>query len=141
MPLPTTASPPPTVRFGRRPDRGLLLGFSGPRIGCLATAFAGLTLAVFTGGPTRLLQTLPLWAASVALAFVTWQGRLAIEALPTAGHYVTRLLLGQTRFRGRDLMQRGRQAPWRCPVTSRHFVCMLITRPGPRSSTTLIPVR
>ena len=40
----------PTVRFGRLQHRGLLLGFSGARVFCIALAVSVATPAVFVGG-------------------------------------------------------------------------------------------
>jgi len=47
------------------------------------------------------LVTSPLWLGLVASAFVPWEGRPAIETLPTGLHYGARHALGQTEFLGR----------------------------------------
>src|SRR6476660_8894470 len=90
---------PMTVRFGRLPRRGLLLGLSSSRILCLAAVV--FVPAIFLGSSTGAGLTAPLWAGLIALAFVRWHGRPAVESLPTAGHYAVRELSGQTKFRAR----------------------------------------
>ncbi len=48
----------------------------------------------------------PVWGGLLALAFVRWGGKPAIEALPTGAHYVTRRALGQTTYRARTTKPR-----------------------------------
>jgi hypothetical protein len=91
----------PTVRFGRLQKRGLLLGFSGPRVLCIALAVSVATPAVFVGGTLGMAVTGPFWVCLLAFVFVPWGGRPAIETLPTATHFGVRRLLGQLSYRTR----------------------------------------
>lgn len=91
----------PTVRFAGLPRRGLLLGLSGIRVACLAAAVAILVVALFTAGRAGLTVSAPAWAGLLALTFGRWHGRPAVEALPTAAHYLARRAMGQTRYRAR----------------------------------------
>jgi len=97
----TDTGTPMTVHFARRPRRGLLLGLSAPRVVCLAVAVGVLIPAMFTAGALGGALTLPLWGGLVALAFVRVGGRIAVEAAPTAAHYLLRRASGQTRYRVR----------------------------------------
>lgn len=91
----------PTVRFGRRPQRGLLLGFSASRVACVAVAAAIFTPSLFVAGIPGVAMTGPVWTAMLALAFVPWGGQPAIDTLPTAAHFLLRRVTGQTRYRAR----------------------------------------
>src|SRR6476660_5584631 len=95
---------PMTVRFGRLPRRGLLLGLSSSRILCLAAVV--FVPAIFVGSATGAGLTAPLWAGLIALAFVRWHGRPAVESLPTASHFAARTLNGQTKLRVRPAAPR-----------------------------------
>jgi hypothetical protein len=97
----TTTGTPTTVRFGRRQTRGLLLGFSGPRVAAIACAIGVFVPSMFIAGTLGVAATSPLWAAVLASAFVPWGGRPVIEALPTVVHYGARRALGQTSFLAR----------------------------------------
>ena len=90
-----------TVRFGRLPQRGLLLGFSAPRVLCVAGAAATAIPMLFTTGMPGVAASAPLWLTFLALAFAPWHGRPAIETLPTGGHYLWRRARGQTKHRAR----------------------------------------
>src|SRR4051794_29482742 len=92
---------PLTVRFGRLPRLGLLLRLSSSRVLCLCVAALVFVPAIFLGSTTGAGLTAPLWGGLIALAFVRWHGRPAVESLPTAGHYAVRNLNGQTKFRAR----------------------------------------
>ena len=97
----TDTGTPMTVRFARRPRRGLLLGLSAPRVACLAVAVGILIPAMFTAGALGGALTLPVWGGLCALAFIRVGGRIAVEAAPTAAHYVLRKVSGQSRYRVR----------------------------------------
>ena len=88
-----------TVRFARRSTRGLLLGFSSPRVAALGVAgmvaVAGLVIANATG---FVLSGL-LWVPLVTSAFARVSGRPAVEWAVTALHYGTRRAAGQTEYR------------------------------------------
>jgi hypothetical protein len=88
----------PTVRFGRRQSKGLLLGLSGPRVAVLALAIAVFVPAIFLGQSGGALVAAPLWGGLVASAFVRWQGRPLIENLPILGHYAARTANQQLRY-------------------------------------------
>lgn len=92
---------PFTVRFARLPRRGLLLGLSAARVACLALACVVFVPSIFVAGTAGLGITSPLWAGLIALAFVRWGDRPAVEALPTVAHYLVRRASGQTKFRKR----------------------------------------
>jgi hypothetical protein len=97
----TPTAPPASVRFGRRQTRGLLLGFSGPRVATIACAIAIFVPSMFTAGTLGVFVTAPLWVGLLASAFVPCGGRPVIETLPTVLHYGTRRALGQTSFAAR----------------------------------------
>lgn len=97
----STVSSAATVRFGRLPQRGLLLGFSAPRVLCIAGAAATAIPMLFTTGVLGVAASAPLWLTFLALAFAPWHERPAIETLPTAGHYLWRRARGQTKHRAR----------------------------------------
>jgi hypothetical protein len=97
----STMTAPTTVRFGRLPRRGLLLGFSAPRVLCIAGAAATVVPMLFLSGVAGVAASAPLWITFLALAFAPWHGRPAIETVPTAGHFAWRHLQGQTRQRVR----------------------------------------
>jgi len=93
-----TQSGPALVRFGRRQSKGLLLGFSGLRVGAIAVGLAAFVPAMFTAGLLGVAVTSPIWLSLMASALVPWGGRPLIEVLPTALHYGARHALGQTEF-------------------------------------------
>lgn len=97
----TATSQPVTVRFGRLPRRGLMLGLSAPRVGCIGGAAATLIPMLTWLGVAGALMSLPLWVGFLVLAFAPWNGAPAIETLPTAGRFVARRYRRQTRFRAR----------------------------------------
>ena len=97
----TATSQPLTVRFGRLPRRGLILGLSTPRVACIAGAAATIIPALMWMGAAGVLVSTPLWLTFLALAFAPWNGGPAIETLPTAAQFVTRRATSQTRFLAR----------------------------------------
>ena len=90
-----------TVRFGRLPRRGLLLGLSAPRVACIAGAAATFVPMLFIAGVPGAAAASPLWFTFLALAFARWGGQPAAELVPTAGHFLLRRSRGQTRYRVR----------------------------------------
>jgi len=90
-----------SVRFGRRPARGLLLGFSSPRCAAIGTALVVVVAAMFFAGIFGLAVTAWLWLALGASAFVRVGGQTAIEWVPVAGRFALRRLAGQHQFRAR----------------------------------------
>ena len=88
-----------TVRFGRLPRRGLLLGLSAIRVACVACSAATFVPMLFIGGVSGVAAASPLWLTFVVLAFARWGGQPAAELVPTATHFILRRSRGQTRFR------------------------------------------
>jgi hypothetical protein len=95
-----------TVRFARLPRRGLLLGLSAPRVACIGLAALVLVPAMFTASSLGAIVTAPVWAGLLGLAFLRWGGRPAVEALPTAAHFLSRRATGQTKYRARPAKPR-----------------------------------
>ena len=87
------------VRFGRRAQRGLLLGLSPARVCCIGLAVLAVTVGVFIDGPSGLAISAPVWAGAIALAFIRLNGSPLVEALPTATHFLARHVAKQTQFR------------------------------------------
>lgn len=95
-----------TVRFGRRPQRGLLLGFSGGRIACIAGSVTIFTLSLFMSGIPGVALTGAVWAGALAAAFLRWGERAAIDTLPTASHFALRIVTRQAAYRARPASPR-----------------------------------
>ena len=95
-----------SVRFARRSTRGLLLGFSTPRVVVIATAVAIAVVALFTAGAVGFIAMGLLWGPLAASAVVRVAGRPAIEWSTTALHYRGRRVTGQTEFRARPTRPR-----------------------------------
>jgi hypothetical protein len=95
----STTTEQATVRFGRRSTRGLLLGFSTPRVivigGAAAVAIAGLVAAAGRG----FVISAVVWGPLLATAFVRVAGRPAVEWAPTAIQFRGRRQSGQTEYR------------------------------------------
>jgi hypothetical protein len=91
-----------TVRFGRRPSRGLILGFSAPRVVVLALAAVLAVAGLVVDNAPGLGVTAVLWAPLAAAAFVRVAGRPVAEWAGTAAHYGARRSLGQTEYRARS---------------------------------------
>jgi hypothetical protein len=83
------------VRFGSQQRKGVLLGFSGPRLVVLALALTLTVAALFTRGLTGLLLTLPVITMLVAAGFVRIGGRVSVEWTLVAGHWALRRALHQ----------------------------------------------
>jgi hypothetical protein len=95
-----------SVRFARRPARGLLLGFSAPRVAVLGAAGTVAALALFAGGATGLAVAAVVWLPLVAVAMVRAGGRPAVEWAGCAAHYGARRASSQTEFRARQAKPR-----------------------------------
>lgn len=95
-----------TVRFGRLQSKGVLLGFSGPRLAALATGLGLLVPALFFGGLSAAILTSPLVLSLVGSAFVPVAGRTAVEWVPVAGHWVWRVARHQNVYGVRPLRPR-----------------------------------
>lgn len=97
-----SANPPSmSVRFARRSTRGLLLGFSTPRVIVIGVAVVIAVGALFTGGAVAFAVTALMWLPLAASAVVRVGGRPAVEWSATAVHYGARKTSGQTEFRAR----------------------------------------
>jgi hypothetical protein len=88
-----------TVRFGRRSSRGLLLGFSAPRVAALGTAAAIAIVGLVVDNGIGLLVSSSLWAPLTAAAFVRIGGRPVAEWGATGTHYGARKAIAQTEYR------------------------------------------
>lgn len=97
----STSTTTNTVRFGRRPQRGLLLGFSTARVVCFSIAFATFSSAVFLDGLSGIVIVAPVWVTLIVVSFLAWGGRYVVELAPTAGHFLYRRVGRQTRYRAR----------------------------------------
>ncbi|MST31256.1 hypothetical protein GHK86_00730 [Acidimicrobiaceae bacterium USS-CC1] len=102
----TNPSPPGSVRFARRSTRGLLLGFSTPRVIALGVAISIAVAALFTAGAMGFVVTGIIWMPLAATAVVRVAGRPAIEWSATAVHYGARKAGGQDQFRARPTKPR-----------------------------------
>src|ERR1035437_5755814 len=92
------ASTTPTVRFGRRPTRGLILGFSTPRVVALATAGSIAIAGLVSAGGFGFIVAGILWGPLAASALVRVAGRPAVEWAGTAAHFEARKLTGQLEY-------------------------------------------
>ncbi len=101
-----TTNTPSAVRFARRSTRGLLLGFSTPRVAVFAAAAVVAVLALFAGGLVGFVVTSVVWAPLAASGVVRIAGRPAIEWSATALHYGARKATGQLEFRSRPTRPR-----------------------------------
>ena len=101
-----TTNTPSAVRFARRSTRGLLLGFSTPRVAVFAAAAAVGVVALFTGGLVGFVVTSVVWAPLMASGVFRIAGRPAIEWSATALHYGARKATGQLEFRARPTRPR-----------------------------------
>ncbi|HET9441881.1 MAG TPA: SCO6880 family protein, partial [Acidimicrobiales bacterium] len=92
-------APSTTVRFARRPTRGLLLGFSTARVVVFAVAAGVGVLGLVLADATGLAVAAILWLPLVVSGIVRVGGRPAVEWAPTALQFAGRRLQGQTEFR------------------------------------------
>ncbi len=95
-----------TARFGSRQRKGVLLGFSGPRLAATGAAALLVTAGLFTGGLSGALLVSPLVVVLLASSFVPVAGRSAVEWLPVAGHWSLRCALHQDVYGVRPLTPR-----------------------------------
>ncbi len=99
-----TTQPPegaPLVRFGRMQSKGVLLGFSGPRLTAIGLALVCFVLPMYAVGVAGIVVFSPLWAGFVALAFTPCNGRVLAEQVPLLAHWSRRVATRQTRYRAR----------------------------------------
>lgn len=101
-----TESQPPQVRFGLRPDRGLLLGLSSVRVAAVGGAAVLIVAGLVTAGAVGLAATSLLWVPLLVSTFANWRARPVIDWAPTFAHWALRSSRGQTRYRARLLEPR-----------------------------------
>jgi Putative type VII ESX secretion system translocon, EccE len=87
------------VRFGRRSTRGLILGFSAPRIAVIAAAATLVILGMLVDNAAGLVISAIVWAPLAATAFVRVGGRPAVEWAGTATQFGARKASGQDQYR------------------------------------------
>ncbi len=100
-PIVTVGPESGSVRFGRRPARGVLLGFSAPRVLVLGVAAAIAVAGLVAANAAGFVVSAVLWGPLVASAFVRVGGRPAVEWAPTAAQFWGRRSSGQTEYRSR----------------------------------------
>ena len=91
----------PTVRFARRSSRGLLLGFSAPRVVAIGAGLGLGVVALALWGATGLIVAAPVWLTLVATAVVRVGGRPVAEWAGVAGEFSLRSATGQLEYRSR----------------------------------------
>lgn len=102
----STPAGPPTVRFGRRQSKGLLLGYSGQVVIVVSAGLVILAVALLLSPTLGVAITSPLWAGMIASGFVRWNGAPIIESVPLLLHWQVRKATGQTRYRVRPMHPR-----------------------------------
>ena len=102
----TSDSAGTTARFGAQQRKGILLGFSAPRLLVLAMTLVVTVGALFTTGLPGLLLVSPILAVLVASAFVRFGGRTVVEWAPVAGHWGLRRALRQDVYLARPAKPR-----------------------------------
>lgn len=85
----------PTVRFGRRSSRGLLLGFSTPRVLVIAVAAAAAVAGLVAAQARGFVFSSLVWGPLLVSAFMRVGGRPAVEWAPTAVQFWGRRQTGQ----------------------------------------------
>jgi hypothetical protein len=89
------------ARFGRRSTRGLILGFSAPRVAALGLAAAIAVVGLVSDNGMGLLITALFWGPLAALAFVRVGGRPVIEWTASAAGFGARKAAGQDQYRAK----------------------------------------
>ena len=89
-----------SARFPKRPSRGMLLGFSGPRVAALGAAALVALVGVLAFGAAGLVLVV-VWLPIALSAFVRIGGQPAVEWFPTWIHFAGRRHAGQTEYRSR----------------------------------------
>jgi hypothetical protein len=87
------------VRFGRRSSRGVILGFSAPRVIALAVAAVIAVGALVAGNAIGLVVSAAVWGPVAATAIVRVGGRPVVEWAATAIGYTGRKTAGQDQYR------------------------------------------
>lgn len=89
------------VTFSRLTRRGLLLGLSLPELIVLAVGVIAMTGALYAMGGRGLLVSLPFCGLCAGLVWTPIARRKPVEWIPLAGHWVWRVVAGQTVYRWR----------------------------------------
>ncbi len=97
----TTTNQQISVRFARRSTRGLLLGFSTPRVIAVGGAISIAIGALFFIGPSAFVVSGVLWGPLLASAFIVIAGKPSIEWAGIACHFGSRKATKQSEFRVR----------------------------------------
>jgi len=92
---------PSSIRFGRQSTRGILLGFSLPRVIAIGAATTIIVIGLTVDGGMGLMISTLLWVPLLMSAFMSVRGKTAVEWVPVAGHYWGRKQAGQTEFRSK----------------------------------------
>ncbi len=90
--------PATTVRFGRREQRGLLLGLSTAQVTIAGAAVVVAVLAEFTVGAAGLLVSSPAWLALLAIGAGRVRGRTVTGWLPVTTWWIARRTARATRY-------------------------------------------
>lgn len=98
-----TEVPSQTVRFGARSQRGLLLGFSTPRVVAAGSSASIAIASTFGFGVRGFVISAILWFPILMSASVNVSGRPAVEWATIGSHYQARKRSGQTEFRADPL--------------------------------------
>lgn len=89
------------VRFARRSTRGVIMGFSVPRLVAMGLAFTVVLAGLFFGGGLFTVKLTPLWLTVVSLAFVPVHGTYVADWVLTFVRFLARRVRGQLRWRAR----------------------------------------
>lgn len=90
----TTAPEGPSVRFGRRERRGILLGLGAGQLVVLGLATFVAITGVYTSGGAGLAASLVLWGPLTVLALASVGGRPLVEWVPLSAAWGVRHLNG-----------------------------------------------
>lgn len=93
----TTSTDAPSVRFGRRERRGVLLGLGGAQLGVLGMGVGVAVTGVYSAGGVGLVASAVLWLPLTVLALAGISGRPLVEWVPLCGLWVLRRLTGGAR--------------------------------------------
>jgi hypothetical protein len=93
----TSATDAPSVRFGRRERRGVLLGLGGVQLAVLGAAVCVAVVGVYSAGGAGLIASAVLWAPLTVLALAGMGGRPLVEWVPLSGTWIVRRFTGGAR--------------------------------------------
>ncbi|PSL08176.1 putative type VII ESX secretion system EccE translocon [Haloactinopolyspora alba] len=87
------------VQFGRRPQRGVLLGLHVPQLIWVGLALLVLVPSLYVGQFALAVATSPAWVPPLVLAFVSVKGRKLADWLPIVVSFQRRRRARQASFR------------------------------------------